>query len=109
MNGGGGLEAAPGQDADRLLQRQDAPGQSRTLELHVPWVHVPASAGAGCERGYFTSFIPAVSPEALKAMGADLRELRIHHRTRSNMDDLARWLNPIVRGWMQYYGRFDDE
>jgi len=56
--------------------------------------------------GYFTSFIPAVSPEALKAMGADLRKMQIHHRTRSDLDDLAQWLNPIVRGWMQYYGRF---
>jgi RNA-directed DNA polymerase len=56
--------------------------------------------------GYFTSFIPAVSPGALKAMGGVLRKLRIHHRTGSTLDDLARWLNPIVRGWMQYYGRF---
>ena len=22
------------------------------------------------------------------------------------LDDLARWLNPIVAGWMNYYGRF---
>ena len=56
--------------------------------------------------GHFTSFLPAVSPEALKAMGADLRTLRINRRTLSNLDDLARELNPIVRGWMQYYGRF---
>ncbi|HWB72992.1 MAG TPA: group II intron maturase-specific domain-containing protein, partial [Egibacteraceae bacterium] len=23
-----------------------------------------------------------------------------------SLDDLARWLNPIIAGWMQYYGRF---
>ena len=27
-------------------------------------------------------------------------------QTMATLDDLARWLNPIVRGWMQYYGRF---
>jgi RNA-directed DNA polymerase len=54
----------------------------------------------------FTSFLPAMSPEALKAKGAELRALRIHRRTTLNLDDLAAWLNPIVAGWMQYYGRF---
>jgi len=54
----------------------------------------------------FTSFLPAISPEALKATGARLRELRIHRRTDLPLDGLARWLNPIVAGWMNYYGRF---
>jgi RNA-directed DNA polymerase len=54
----------------------------------------------------FTSFSPAISPEALKAKGSDLRKLRIHRRTDLSLDALARWLNPIVAGWMNYYGRF---
>ena len=56
--------------------------------------------------GYFTSFLPAMSPEALKVKGEQLHALRIAHRTDLTLDDLARWLNPIVRGWMNYYGRF---
>ncbi|MCA1709126.1 MAG: hypothetical protein LC808_39935, partial [Actinobacteria bacterium] len=47
----------------------------------------------------FTSFLPAISPEALKAKSRRLRELRIHRRTDLSLDDLARWLNPIVAGW----------
>ena len=50
--------------------------------------------------------MPAISPEALKAKGADLRKMRIHRRTNLSLDDLARWLNPIVAGWMNYYGRY---
>ena len=53
-----------------------------------------------------TSFSPAVSPEALKAKSDRLRELRIHRHTDLSLDDLARWLNPIVAGWMRYYGRY---
>jgi RNA-directed DNA polymerase len=56
--------------------------------------------------GMFTSFLPAISPEALKAKGDRLRELRIQRRTDLSLDDLARWLNPIVAGWMNYYGRY---
>lgn len=54
----------------------------------------------------FTSFLPAMSTEALKAKSVELRSLRIHRRTTLSLGDLARWLNPIVSGWMQYYGRF---
>jgi RNA-directed DNA polymerase len=54
----------------------------------------------------FTSFMPAISPQALKAKGERLRELRIHRRTDLTLNDLARWLNPIVSGWVNYYGRF---
>ena len=32
--------------------------------------------------------------------------MRIHRRTDLSLDGLARWLNPIVAGWMNYYGRF---
>ena len=54
----------------------------------------------------FTGFLPAISPEALKAKGADLRAMRIHRRTDLTLDDLARWLNPIVAGWINYYARY---
>jgi RNA-directed DNA polymerase len=55
---------------------------------------------------WFTGFRPAISPEALKAKGVDLRKMRINRRLHLTVDDLARWLNPIVAGWMNYYGRF---
>ncbi|MFG1961690.1 group II intron reverse transcriptase/maturase [Nonomuraea sp. NPDC049028] len=54
----------------------------------------------------FTAFLPAVSAEALKAMGEQVRSWRIHHRTGSDLAELATWMNPIVTGWMTYYGRF---
>jgi RNA-directed DNA polymerase len=54
----------------------------------------------------FTSFLPAMSTDALKAKSDALRSMRIHHRTTLSLDDLAAWLNPIVAGWMNYYGRF---
>ena len=54
----------------------------------------------------FTSFLPAISPEALKARSVRLRALRIHRRTDLTLDDLAGWLNPIIAGWMHYYGQY---
>jgi RNA-directed DNA polymerase len=54
----------------------------------------------------FISFLPGISPEALKAKGDRLREMRIHRHTNLSLDDLAEWLNPIIAGWMDYYGRY---
>ena len=51
--------------------------------------------------GAFTSFLPAISPEALKAKSDRLRKMRIHRRTDLTLNDLAAWLNPIIAGWMQ--------
>ena len=31
---------------------------------------------------------------------------RLHQHTGWTFGELARWINPIVRGWMQYYGAF---
>ena len=55
---------------------------------------------------FYVGFLPAVSPEALKAMGKQVRAWRIHLRTGLDLTDLAARINPIVLGWMNYYGRF---
>jgi RNA-directed DNA polymerase len=54
----------------------------------------------------FTSFLPAISKDALKKISAAVRSWRLHRRTALAFTDLARQINPIVRGWMQYYGAF---
>jgi group II intron reverse transcriptase/maturase len=54
----------------------------------------------------FLSFIPAISKDALKKISAEARSWRLHRRTGHTFADLARMINPIVRGWMNYYGAF---
>lgn len=39
-------------------------------------------------------------------MSAEVRSWRIHRRTGHTFAQLARIINPIVRGWIQYYGAF---
>lgn len=57
----------------------------------------------------FTGFNPAVSRKALKRMNESIRELRLHRKTQATMSDLAKLINPMVRGWMEYYGAFCPE
>ncbi|MFI8281295.1 group II intron maturase-specific domain-containing protein [Streptomyces sp. NPDC085929] len=35
-----------------------------------------------------------------------MKSWRLHRHVNSTEADIARWINPIVRGWMAYYGAF---
>lgn len=67
----------------------------------------PRESKSGRTGTIFTSFQPAMSPVALKSKSQELRRWRIHRRTSMDLGELAEWLNPIVRGWMNYYGEFN--
>ncbi|MEU4645843.1 group II intron reverse transcriptase/maturase, partial [Micromonospora sp. NPDC023814] len=54
----------------------------------------------------FTNFLPAISKEALKKISGQVRSWRIHLRIGHTFAELARKINPIVRGWLQYYGAY---
>lgn len=57
----------------------------------------------------FTGFNPAVSRKSLKRMNESLLNLRITRNTLLTLADLAEQINPIVRGWISYYGKFYPE
>jgi RNA-directed DNA polymerase len=54
----------------------------------------------------FCGFNPAVSGTAMKAMRSAIRELNLRRQTQLSLQDIARQLNPLVRGWIAYYGRY---
>ncbi|MFD1276585.1 group II intron reverse transcriptase/maturase [Streptomyces kaempferi] len=54
----------------------------------------------------FLSFEPAISKDALKRIGREVRSWRLHRRSDLSFVELARRINPIVAGWINYYGRF---
>ena len=54
----------------------------------------------------FKSFQPEVSKKALKKMVREVRKMKIHRWTNASIEDIARTLNPKIRGWINYYGKF---
>src|SRR6266542_2652705 len=56
---------------------------------------------------FFVSFLPAMSAKAAKRVRQTIREWRMAStRNNQRLEDLARLVNPAVRGWMNYYGHF---
>ena len=54
----------------------------------------------------FINFSPAVSNAASKAMRQTIRGWRMQLKSDVGIDDLSRMFNPVVRGWINYYGCF---
>jgi group II intron reverse transcriptase/maturase len=85
-------------------------GQRHGSHEHVSFGFLGFTFRARAARGKngkkFTSFLPAASKDALNKMSAEVRRWRLHRRTWHTIGSLAREINPIVRGWMQYYGAF---
>jgi RNA-directed DNA polymerase len=55
---------------------------------------------------YFINFSPAVSDKAVKAIREEIRSWNLHLRSDKRIEDLSRMFNPVIRGWLHYYGRF---
>jgi RNA-directed DNA polymerase len=102
-----GLELHPGktrivycQDGKR---RRDCPETSFTF---LGYTFRARKAKKADGSGSYTGFLPAVSKDALKRMSEEVRSWRIHLHDAKELQDIAAWVNPRVRGWIAYYGRF---
>ncbi len=54
----------------------------------------------------YVNFSPAISDEAAKSIRGRIRRWKIHLMSDKSINDLSRMLNPTIRGWINYYGRF---
>ncbi len=54
----------------------------------------------------FVGFMPAISNKAKKSICENMRRWKMHRQTDKSLDDLARVVNPVLRGWINYYGSY---
>jgi group II intron reverse transcriptase/maturase len=54
----------------------------------------------------FVNFTPGVSNNAAKQMRQTMRAWRLHMCSGKSLEDLACMVNPILRGWLNYYGSY---
>ena len=101
------LEAHP--DKTRIVYCQD----SNRLEDHphiqfdfLSYSFRPRYAKNQRNGKLFTGFLPAISGKARKAIAAEVRTWRVHSKNRLELQDLSRMFNPIIRGWINYYGKY---
>lgn len=55
---------------------------------------------------FFVGFTPAISNAAAKEVRQTMRQWKLDRQTPKTLDELATAYNPVLRGWINYYGRF---
>jgi hypothetical protein len=54
----------------------------------------------------YKGYLPVVSPQALERMRERIRSIGLPSLVYLSLEEIATLLNPVLRGWIQYYGRF---
>jgi len=54
----------------------------------------------------FLGFNPGVSKKSLKRMNTVIKQSVVFKSTQCGITDIARELNPKIRGWLNYYGKY---
>ena len=66
----------------------------------------PRQAQNGRKDGSFTNWLPAVSIKAMKSMNEKMRGWEVLREVGTTIQEIATKINPVLRGWINYYGKF---
>jgi len=66
----------------------------------------PRTTKAKTRRGLFLGFDCAISISSRKRIADKLGELKIERLSFKSIVGIAQYLNPMIRGWINYYGKF---
>ena len=55
----------------------------------------------------FVGFTPAISKKAAKNISTKIKKWRLGLRNSQSIEELAKDINPVIRGWINYYGKFN--
>jgi len=66
----------------------------------------PRQAQNSQRKETFTNFLPGVSTKALTAMNKKLNDMPILRTPGIEIEAVAKTMNPVLQGWVNYYGKF---
>ena len=70
------------------------------------YTFMPRMAENGTSKEWFTNFLPAVSKKSMNKMNRVLKRFSLFRASDITLNYLSEKINPILRGWINYYGRF---
>ncbi|OGS69811.1 MAG: group II intron reverse transcriptase/maturase [Flavobacteria bacterium RIFCSPLOWO2_12_FULL_35_11] len=66
----------------------------------------PRSYRSKQQHGEFLGYGAAISADAQKAINEKIKETKFHRWSDDVIEEIAKQLNPKLRGWLNYYGKF---
>jgi RNA-directed DNA polymerase len=70
------------------------------------YTFMPREAQHTGRKETFTSWLPGVSKKAMKSMNEKMHDWSVLQQTGNTIQEVAAKINPVLRGWINYYGKF---
>lgn len=70
------------------------------------YTFMPRMAKNSIRGVWFTNWLPAVSKSAMKRMSEEMSSWKVFRTSGCTLTFLANTINPVIRGWINYYGKF---
>ncbi len=102
-----GLELHP--QKTKIVYCQDYRRQEKHTEVKFDFLGYsfqPRSTKSRTTSGMFLGFDCAISISSRKRIADKLGELRVEKMSFKSIVGIAQCLNPMIRGWINYYGKF---
>jgi RNA-directed DNA polymerase len=102
-----GLELHPTKTRIVYCKDSNRPGEHEHISFDFLGYTFRPRRSKNRQGEFFVSFAPAISTKAAKSIRTKIRQWQLAStRNNQSLEDLAQLVNPAVRGWMNYYGRF---
>ena len=102
-----GLTLHPGKTKITYCKDVIRKGRAENTKFDFLGYEFRARCVRNSRRGHlFVGFNPAISPKARKAINQKIRSWKLTKWTMVSMEEIAKKINSVVRGWINYYGAY---
>ena len=93
----------------KIVYCKDSNRRKKYPNIHfdfLGYTFKPRQAQNRIRKESFTNCLPAVSNKSKKSMRDKMRKWETLKLSGSQLEEVAKEINPVVRGWINYYGKF---
>ena len=102
-----GLELHPGKTKIVYCKDGKRKGEHQNTKFTFLGYEFRRRMVRGFNSKMFLSFNPAICKEAKKDICRRIRETGVCNRSDLSLQEVANWLNPMISGWINYYGKYN--
>lgn len=101
-----GLKLHP--DKTKIVYCQDINRRRKSTKTQFDFLGYAFRPRFARSRGgkFFVSFSPAISKQSANLIRQTMRKWKLHSKCNKTIEEIAIKINPILRGWINYYGRY---
>ena len=102
-----GLELHPSKTKVVYCKDSNRRGTAEHIQFDfLGYTFMPRMARNSIRKVWFTNWLPAVSKKSMKAMNQRMKGWGVLRNSTLTLTQVAQAINPVIRGWINYYGKF---